>query len=177
MKTVLCRCVWLAVIISCAAMVDTSAQVSNYKAYTLFVYNFTKYIQWPEGAIKDDFVIGVFGKSPVQDELEKMVTLKKAGDRTIRIVEVSESNLTTEVHLLFIPDDQTDQMSKILSAVKGKPVLLVAEKEGAVQKGAGISFVADHNNLKFELNSNSIAGQNLKVSKTLEALAFKGTSL
>ena len=157
--------------------VNVQAQLSSYKAYTLFVYNFTKYIQWPDGAIKDEFVIGVFGKSPIQEELQKMVAVKKAGDKTIRIVELSENNLSNEVHILFIPDDKTDQMAVILAAVKGKPVLLIAEKEGTVQKGAGISFVSDHNNLKFELNSSSIATQNLKVSKTLEALAFKGTSL
>jgi hypothetical protein len=163
--------------LSCAAVGNSSAQVSNYKAYTLFVYNFTKYIQWPEGAIKDEFIIGVFGKSPIQDELQKMVALKKAGDKTIRIVELSESNLMSEVHILFIPDDKTGQMTTILAALKGKPVLLVAEKEGTVSKGAGISFMSDHNNLKFELNASSIATQNLKVSKTLEALAFKSTSL
>jgi hypothetical protein len=158
-------------------VINTTAQVSSYKAYTLFVYNFTKYIQWPDGAIKDEFVIGVFGKSPIQDELQKMVAVKKAGDKIIRILELSENNLTSEVHILFIPDNKTDQMTTILAAVKGKPVLLVAEKEGTVQKGAGISFMSDHNNLKFELNSASLAAQNLKVSKTLEALAFKGTSL
>ncbi len=158
------------------AVSNALAQVSNYKAYTLFVYNFTKYIQWPDGAIKDEFVIGVFGKSPIQEELQKMVSIKKAGDKSIRIVELSERTLDQEVHILFVPDDKSAHLVSIAAELKGKPVLLVAEKEGGVQKGAGISFLSDHNSLKFELNSSSIAAQNLKVSKTLEALSFRGPS-
>jgi hypothetical protein len=164
---------WIILLISVAAIQNVQAQVSNYKAYTLFVYNFTKYIQWPEGSIKNEFVIGVFGKSPIFDELQKMGEVKKAGDKTIRIIELSETTLNSEVHILFVPEQKSNQIATILAALKGKPVLLVSDKPGLVEKGAGISFLSDHNNLKFEMNSNSITTQNLKISKTLEALAFK----
>lgn len=152
---------------------NVNAQVSNYKAYTLFVYNFTKYIQWPDGAIKNEFVIGVFGKSPITEELQKLGEMKKAGDKVIKIVELSEATLNSEVHILFVPEQKSNQIASILTALKGKPVLLVSDKPGLVEKGAGISFLSDHNNLKFEMNTNAIASQNLKSSKTLEALAFK----
>lgn len=174
MKTLVNRCAaWMVVLLSVVAVQNARAQVSNYKAYTLFVYNFTKYIQWPDGSIKDEFVIGVLGKSPIFEELQKMGSLKKAGDKAIRIVELSEATLNSEMHILFVPEEKSNQMSTIVAAVKGKPVLLVSERQGLVDKGAGISFLSDHNNLKFEMNSNSIANQNLKPSKTLEALAFK----
>jgi hypothetical protein len=177
MKTVFTRCTaWIVILLSVAGLQNAHAQVSNYKAYTLFVYNFTKYIQWPDGAIKDEFVIGVLGKSPIFEELQKMGALKKAGDKTIRIVELSETTLNSDMQILFVPDDKSNQMPTILAALKGKPVLLVSERQGLVEKGAGISFLSDHNNLKFEMNSNSIANQNLKISKTLEALAFKNGS-
>lgn len=152
---------------------NATAQVSSYKAYTLFVYNFTKYIQWPDGAIKNEFIIGVFGQCPITQELQKMGEAKKAGDKTIRVVELSEETLDNEVHILFVPEQKSSQLPTILTAVKGKPVLLVSDKAGLAEKGAGISFLSDNNNLKFQMNSASIASQNLKVSKTLEALAVK----
>ncbi|HEY0655046.1 MAG TPA: YfiR family protein [Chryseosolibacter sp.] len=174
MKTTMNRfAALLVILLSGVAIHDATAQVSNYKAYTLFVYNFTKYIQWPDGSIKDDFVIGVFGKSPILEELQKMGEVKKAGDKNIRVVEISEATLGSDIHILFVPEQKSNQIATILTAVKGKPVLLVSDKPGLVEKGAGISFLSDHNNLKFELNSNSIANQNLKISKTLEALAYK----
>lgn len=174
MKTAIIRLIAITVFaLGSFAMTETNAQVSNYKAYTLFLYNFTKYIQWPDGAIKNEFVIGVFGKCPIIEELQKMGEVKKAGDKSIRVVEVSEETLSSEVHILFVPEQKSGQLPSILTAVRGKPVLLVSDKAGLVEKGAGISFLADHNNLKFEVNSTSIASQNLKISKTLEALAFK----
>lgn len=153
---------------------NVRAQVSNYKAYTLFVYNFTKYIEWPDGSIKDEFVIGVYGKSPIVEEFQKMAALKKAGDKTIRIIELNESNLASDVHILFITDEKSVKIDAIVSALKGRSILLVTEKQGLVGKGAGISFMSDNNSVKFELNNNLLASQHFKVSKTLEALAFKG---
>jgi hypothetical protein len=167
-----------AIIIGLLSMCASStvlAQLSNYKAYTLFVYNFTKYIQWPEGSIKDNFVIGVYGESPVKEELVKMIGLKKVGDKNIKIVEIKSGDETADLQILFIPEAQSAQIANILNAVKGKPILLVGERQGLIQKGAGISFYSDQNNLKFELNNTSITSQNLKVSNTLLALAYKGS--
>jgi hypothetical protein len=155
---------------------QAAAQVSNYKAYTLFIYNFTKYVQWPDGVIKDEFVIGVYGKSPIHEELQKLVASKKAGDKNIRIVEITKNNLESDVHILFIPEEESAQVALIAKTLKGRPVLLVTEKERLIDKGATISFMVDHNSLKFELSNTSIAAQNLKVSKTLEALAYRGPS-
>ena len=170
------RYLFVSMIVLLVGVSGVYAQVSNYKAYTLFVYNFTKYVEWPDGAIKDEFVIGVYGNSPIINELQKMVAVKKAGEKNIRIVELTETTNASDVHILFIPDEKSSQLQKVVSAIKGKPVLLVTERQGLVQQGAGISFLSDNNSLKFELNNASIANQNLKVSKTLAALAFKGSS-
>lgn len=150
-------------------------QLSTHKAHCLFVYNFTKYIQWPDGAIKDDFVIGVFGKSDVRAELEKMSAMKKVNGKTIRVVEINSTDKLDGVHILFIPDEKSGQIGAVIESIKGKPVLLVTERQGLIQKGAGISFLTDDNNLKFEINSSSISSQNLRVASQLETLAHKGS--
>jgi hypothetical protein len=165
-----------AIMALCFFLSNANGQVSNYKAYTLFLYNFTKYIQWPDGAIEHEFIIGVYGKSPITDELQKMGVLKKAGDKIIRVVELTEATLMQEsVHILFIPEEKSSQIASVLSTLKGRPVLVVSERRGLTQKGASISFLTDNNNLRFELNSGSISAQNLKVSRALETLAFKGS--
>ncbi len=160
-------------VVLCLTNVESKAQVSNYKAYTLFLYNFTKYIQWPDGAIDQDFVIGVYGKSPITEELQKLGSIKKAGDKNIKIIELSETNLLQDVQILFIPEEKSAQIAAVLASVKGRPILVVSERQGLTQKGAAISFLTEQNNLRFELNTVSIASQNLKVSKALETLAFK----
>lgn len=149
------------------------AQVSSYKAYTLFVYNFTKYIQWPDGSIRDEFVIGVYGNSPIKEEFEKMGALKKAGEKSIRVIEITDLKLVNELHILFVPDEKSAQISDIMTTLRGKPVLVVGERQGLTDKGAGISFFSEQNNVRFELNSASIALQKLKVANALIGLSSK----
>ena len=49
------------------------AQDVDYKAYTLFVYHFMKYVEWPEAQSKGDFVVCILGDSPIQKELAGLV--------------------------------------------------------------------------------------------------------
>lgn len=162
-----------ALIVALMLTVSANAQVSNYKAYTLFIYNFTKYVVWPEGEVGAEFVIGVYGKSPITDELAKMGALKKVGDKSIKVLEMDQSTISSAVQILFIPEDKSNQINNVISSLKGRPVLVVAEKEGLINKGACISFLTDQSNLRFELNSVSLTDQKLKVSKALESLAFR----
>lgn len=154
-----------------------NAQVSSYKAYTLFVYNFTKYIQWPDGSIRDEFVIGVYGRSPIKEEFEKMGALKKAGEKAIRIIEVNDLKTVDQLHILFVPDDKSGLISDIMTTLRGKPVLVVGERQGLTEKGAGISLFSEQNNVRFEMNSASLAVQKLRVAKALEGLSstYKGS--
>jgi len=59
-------------------ILNSSAQELDYRAQSLYIYKFTKFISWPEEKAEGDFVIGVFGNSPIFDELKLMASLKKA---------------------------------------------------------------------------------------------------
>jgi hypothetical protein len=56
--------------------------------------------------------------------------------------------------------------------VKLHNTLIITEKQGLVEKGAGINFVIKNNRQKFELNKKNVERYKLKVSSNLEALAF-----
>jgi hypothetical protein len=62
---------------------NAKAQETDYKAYSLFVYNFMKYVEWPEAQSKGDFVIAVLGDSPINKELENLAASKKLKGRNI----------------------------------------------------------------------------------------------
>ena len=55
------------ILVLVAACLTAKAQDEKFKA--LFMYNFTKYIEWPQSKQTGDFVIGVVGGSPIIDEL------------------------------------------------------------------------------------------------------------
>ena len=51
------------------------AQKDKYQS--LFIYNFTKYIKWPDSYNSGKFVIGVIGNSEVVESIKSMAASKK----------------------------------------------------------------------------------------------------
>lgn len=147
------------------------SQDVDYKAYTLFLYNFMKYVEWPSA--EGDFVIGVVGESPVKKELQELAKTKKTKGRTIVVINVSSPNDAPLCNMIYLPTGRSSELKTLLEKVKDKSVLIVAEREGMAKKGAGISFVIDDDDaLKFDINKSVLDAHSLKVAETLIRLAF-----
>lgn len=150
------------------------AQETDYRAYSLFVYNFMKYIEWPtETGNKEDFVIGVFGDSFILKELQNLAATKKIKGRTILVKKLSTVDEVTSCQLVYIASSKSGSLKLLLEKTKEKPILLVAEREGLAKKGAGLSFVTMEDDvLKFDINRSIIEKHNLKVSTILISLGL-----
>lgn len=152
------------------------AQTLNYKLASVFVYNFTKYIDWPANKQADSFVIGVYGESPLTAELNKFITTKQVGERKIIVKIVSNMEEAGVCSILFIPITQSGKIMEISKAIKGKPTLTVTEKPGLIKKGACISIFLDEDDdykTKFELNTTNINDSGLQVALNLLQLAAR----
>src|ERR1700741_4833051 len=140
------------------------AQDVDYKAYTLFVYNFMKYVEWPEAQSKGDFVVAVLGDSPISKELMALAATKKLKGRNIVIKKCNTPEETTGCHLLYISPSKSSVVKTLKDQTKDKPVLIVGEREGLAKKGAGLSFVTlDEDELKFDINKKEIETHQLKI--------------
>lgn len=145
------------------------SQDADYKSYTLFLYNFMKYIEWPDAT--GDFVIGIVGESPIQQELITLSVSKKAKGRkiVIKIIYTAEDALFCS--MIYIPSSKSSQLKPIAEKVKGKSVLIVAEREGLAKKGAAISFAINEDDaLRFDLNKSVLDSQSLKIATLLMQL-------
>lgn len=157
---------------ACLGCFSVNGQEVNYKAYSLFVYNFIKYIEWPPGN-SDQFVIGVAGDSPIVEELRKMAVSKKAHGKSIVVKVVNSSTEIAQCDLLYMPDAKSKLLKEYLANINNKPVLVVSEREGLAKKGAGINFVTDElGNLKFEVNKIVLSKHNLKIPTVLLNLGY-----
>ena len=146
------------------------SQDKDYKAYTLFLYNFIKYIEWPPDQT-GDFVIGVVGESPIKDQLATLAASKKAKGRKIVVKIINVPDDAVSCSMIFIPAAKSAQLKPIAEKVKGKSVLIVAEREGLAKKGAAISFaVNDDDALQFDFNKTVLDSQSLKIAVLLMQL-------
>lgn len=142
------------------------------KAQSLFIYNFSRLIEWPAADKQGDFVIGVLGSSDIFSELETFCTGKKAGLQNFAVKKFKDVSEITKCQILFISYSKTASIPDVLSKIGSDATLLVAEKKGAIESGAAICFVLTEDKLKFEMKSANATKQGLKINSKLEEMAM-----
>jgi hypothetical protein len=147
-------------------------QVQNYQLHSVFIYSFTKYVQWPPEKSSGDFIIGVLGDSPIMANLEKMAETRKAGTRDIVIKKMPNISNITACHILFVPDNQRGLVSEVTAKTKSFSTLVVTESDGAIANGSGINFLVRDGKLGFEMNQKAMNDRNLKPANELTRLAI-----
>jgi hypothetical protein len=143
-----------------------------HEVYSMMVYNFTKYVQWPDHDASGEFVIGVIGNSEVFNTLNGWYGGKPRGSKTYVIKKFSSAAEVTECHVLFIDKGKSGEFEAVNTKIKGKGTLVITDKNGMGEKGSAINFKTVDNKLKFELNQKAIEASNLKVSGALSSMAI-----
>ena len=148
----------------------SGAQEDMFKA--LFMYNFTKNIDWPTEYKEGDFIIGVLGNSPIISELNRLSKNKKAGNRRIVIKRFPSVKAITKCNIIYIPTSKSTQLKSVMTKLKGKATLIITDKPGLTKKGACINYVKVNGSQKFEISKQNIIGRKLKISSFLASLGI-----
>jgi hypothetical protein len=143
-----------------------------HEVYSMMVFNFTKYVQWPDHTATGEFVIGVIGNTEVFNTLQTWYGGKPRGSKTYVIKKFSNASEVTDCHVLFIDKSKSGEFEGVNNKVKGKGTLVITDKNGLGEKGSAINFKTIDNKLKFELNQKAIEASNLKVSSSLSSMAI-----
>jgi hypothetical protein len=146
----------------------------HYLYHSVFIYNFCKYIQWPED--NRLHIIGVLGDSPILQGLYRMARAKSSPYmrfiiRKYENIEDIESNC----HILFIPNTfalTPYRKAKLLQKIAGMPLLVLTENEEYIQEFSSINFIVKDSKLIFQINPQNIEKTGLKVSYQLLRLGI-----
>ncbi len=147
------------------------ASAQNYKQHPLFIYSFTRYVQWPEAYNQGDFEILVMGDSPILEELKTLAQHKKVGDRTIKVTKINGVAEIRKCNMLFVPADKSDKFNEVLQKIDTQSVLIITEQSGLGARGNCINFITKEGKLAFELNQSALTKRNLKASNEITRLA------
>ncbi len=152
---------------------QTAGQDTNARIKSVFIYNFTRYIDWPADYKTGNFVINMYGSNTAMlTELNNMAKTKTVGTQKIEIRNTTTLDGIGKPHILYISSDVSTPLADIVAKLKGKATLLVTEQPGSAKKGAAINFIVVDNRQKFELNQSNAEKYNLKVSSSLVAMAI-----
>ena len=154
-------------------LVSSKSFAQEAKFQSIFMYNFTRYIKWPDAMMSGNFVIGVYGGSDVYDELQKMAEAKGETQGLAMVIEKYNTvNEIKKCHILFVSKDKVNELQQIGTISSLNSTLIVTDSPGQAKKGSTINFVEVDGRIKFALNQDNAAKRNLKVSSSLTSLAI-----
>ena len=166
MKKVYCLILFMGII----GWHEVNAQNEKFKA--LFLYNFTKYIEWPASQRQGDFIIGVIGSSPLAKELETIAGKQKVGSQNIVVKVFASVDAIENCQIVYLPTNKSSQIGAVVAKLSGKATLIISDKEGLALQGAGINYISDGDKLKYEVNRGTIEKKGLSVSNALLSLGI-----
>ncbi len=144
----------------------------NSKFKAVFVYNFTRYFDWPEQKRTGNFIIHVIGKNDnLISELKQLASKKKVGNQDIEIKNTSAFE-NSGAHIYYVIGESTKITSDVASKTKGKGHLVIGESPGSCKQGASINFITIDSKLKFEYSKNNAVKAGLKTNDDFKALAI-----
>lgn len=144
---------------------------SQEKAYAVMIYNFAKGIKWP-ATHTNTFVIGVWGYTPLADELTNFTTSKKIENMPIVIKELSGADDAAHCNILFIPAFKAKGLPGIIQKFPTQPTLIITNKPNMARMGSGINFVLTQGKIQYEINSKVIEARGLKVPSVLKGMGI-----
>ena len=162
-------------ILAAALLISGSAFSQDrpmHEVHSMMVYNFTKYVQWPDHSATGEFIIGVVGNTDIYNTLNGWYGGKPRGSKTYIIKKFNSAAEVTDCHVLYIDKSKSGEFDNVNDKLKGKGTLIITDKSGLGEKGSSINFKLVDNKLKFELNQKAIEASNLKVSGALSSMAI-----
>lgn len=156
----------------CHARADTEVS-KEYRIKAAFLYNFTKFVEWPPERFADDeapIVIGVLGDDPFGRALEETVQDRKVNARPVRVVKLNDEAGAAAAHVVFVAEHSENRFETFIRDHAGS-VLTVGESPRAAELGSVIVFRTIGDKVRFEVNVGAAERRGLKISAQLQKLA------
>ena len=170
---------WLVSLLILCASTSTFAQKTDspneYQLKAVFIYNFSKFIEWPASAFPDStspFQICVVGDNPFGNVLETL-TNRSYQTHPITIKYPQTISEAKNCHILYVNEiSKSTQWRDIVKNLGDAPVLTVSSSEDATQSGVSIGFVTKEGKIRWTINLNSTRKAQLKISAKLVEIAI-----
>ena len=153
-----------------------SPQPSEYQLKAAYLFNFAKFIDWPQEAFPDakaPFLIGILGDSPFGNDLQQTVAGKKINEHEIAVRPFRNPAEATNCHILFISTSEKKRLPEIIQSLRGTAVLTVGETEQFIETGGMVNFVEEASKIRFQINDTAAKAARLKISSKLLSLAIR----
>lgn len=138
------------------------------------LYNFARFVTWPEKAFpKADspIVFGVLGDDPFGKILDATLEGKILGGRRVVLRRSKDASLIDECHMLYVSESEQGRLHELLPRLTASNAFCVSDIEEYALKGGVARFVLRSSKVNFEINVDELEHRKLVVSSQLLKLA------
>lgn len=143
--------------------------LDEYRVKAGFLYNFIAFTEWP-ASVGPVLNVCVYGPDPFGAELDRLEA-KVTGGRALAMRRVGSVSDLGECQVVFVTRPTIDNLARLLDAVKGKPVLTVADSPGAMAQGVALNMGTQQGRVTIEANLAAARANRLTISSKLLNLA------
>ena len=152
-----------------------SQHYSEYEVKAGYIYNFVKFVNWPNYSFENEyspFVIGIYGDDPFDDILNIAFKDRTLNDRKWLIVHYSKLEDIKGCNLLFISGINKSELIKVLDVTKNSSILTIGDNiSDFCESGGIINFTKQNARNRFEINNDAAINVKLVISSKLLSLA------
>src|SRR3954464_333730 len=121
-----------------------SSGLTEYEIKAGFLFNFTKFVEWPSDAFTSanaPIVIAITGENPFGDFLTATIAGKVVNGRAVVFKQFKKGDNLRDCTVLFISTSEKKRTAQILESLKGSSVLTVGESTDFSKSGGMISLL------------------------------------
>lgn len=160
---------WLCLSLIVASPLSLAEAASETAVKVAFLYNFFKFIEWPDTAYEQDrYTLCLTSHNDFGDNL-LMLEGKTVNGKPLNVVRDIAAKNIKSCHMLFV--SAADAPGDYARDLRGQPIVTVSDKTGFVNQGGIIGLIPDGNRLGFEINLEAANNGNIRISAQLLKLA------
>lgn len=146
----------------------------EYQVKAAFLFNFTRFIQWPPTTfISEDapFVIGIIGDDPFGPYIDELVSNEQVNGHTIIVKRYNTLQDATGCQLLFVTNANAALSKTALLQALHQGAVTVSDNDHFLRDGGMIRFFKADNRIKIEIKLAAVKTAHVDISAKLLQLA------
>jgi hypothetical protein len=157
------------------SLLAQSVKPGEYDVKAAYLYNFGKFVRWPENATGEGqpYSVCVLGKDPFGKTLDTILEGGSWQGKPVTARRIESVDEATTCNLLFVSSSESERLGQILPALEKRPILTVGDTPLFSRRGGIIEFVLSENRVRFEVNAGAAEKAGLNINSQLFKVATR----
>jgi hypothetical protein len=144
----------------------------EHESRAAFIYNFTKFIDWPPAALPpDEFRVCVVGDPRFATALDDMIAGEAVEGRPIVRRDPATPGEARDCQILYVSRQEPERGARTLTAVRHLPVLTVGDAPGFLEQGGAVRFLLEDGRVRFDVDMSAVERAGLTLTSKLLRVA------